>query len=646
MRGAQRPRSVLVGPATFFVLLATACTPQPPAEPRPLWDDEVRWVRVEDGWARTVPLGALRTVPASRGERLRAVVFPTSGPATVTLDTAGGERQLHLTRPQAIDLELGGPATLAAAPPVELLRPRVTGGEERRGRRILLAVADTLRFDHADEEHMPEVWNYFSTGTRFLHAYSPASWTLPSLASVFTGQLPSRLRSPGGTLISLAPGAPTLASELHRRGYVTVAATANYTVNHENGFSAGFDLFYAPRPAGEGEALELPDARWVAARARESAAWFAGEDVFLYFQFMDPHEPYRNHENGRTHYAPAVGQEPDAETLAALRAAYASEVRHLSRQLGSLLADLGELDLAVFTADHGEEFFDHRGFHHGSTLYDEVVRVPLWVRGAGCAARTLREPVSLVAVKDLVLEGRSAALPPRVTIETFAHGPPRWSGIVDRSRAIYFARQLVPQGTDDPTHHWLAEIHPRMSWTRLERSGAPGSGHPGSGHPGSGRPIDPGSEQIRRSVSLLLEHFAGHRRGLFLLFEGSGHPGRDVTLEISGVGGDGLWWGDAAHLEVAAADPAQRTAGELEVEVREPRPFALLFLPSPETGEEPPRVVDRSTGEPLAVAPIAAADPARRSPGAVAAWYDSGRPPSVLRGAEETLERLRALGYI
>jgi arylsulfatase A-like enzyme len=34
----------------------------------------------------------------------------------------------------------------------------------------------------------------------------------------------------------------------------------------------------------------------------------------------------------------------------------------------------------VLTADHGEEFWDHGGFEHGHTLYDELVHVPLVVK--------------------------------------------------------------------------------------------------------------------------------------------------------------------------------------------------------------------------------------------------------------------------
>ena len=52
---------------------------------------------------------------------------------------------------------------------------------------------------------------------------------------------------------------------------------------------------------------------------------------------------------------------------------------------GKLLDRLRERGLyeeltIVITSDHGEEFNEHGGFWHGTTLYDEQVRVPLLVK--------------------------------------------------------------------------------------------------------------------------------------------------------------------------------------------------------------------------------------------------------------------------
>ena len=39
--------------------------------------------------------------------------------------------------------------------------------------------------------------------------------------------------------------------------------------------------------------------------------------------------------------------------------------------------------VVVVTSDHGEEFFEHGGFEHNRTLYDEMLRVPLLIKSPG-----------------------------------------------------------------------------------------------------------------------------------------------------------------------------------------------------------------------------------------------------------------------
>jgi arylsulfatase A-like enzyme len=67
-------------------------------------------------------------------------------------------------------------------------------------------------------------------------------------------------------------------------------------------------------------------------------------------------------------------------------------------------AGLRDDTLVVITSDHGEEFLEHGGVLHGGTQFDEVLRVPLILRGPGIPADTrLAEPVSVVDVLPTVL---------------------------------------------------------------------------------------------------------------------------------------------------------------------------------------------------------------------------------------------------
>ncbi|MCP4657627.1 MAG: sulfatase-like hydrolase/transferase, partial [bacterium] len=63
---------------------------------------------------------------------------------------------------------------------------------------------------------------------------------------------------------------------------------------------------------------------------------------------------------------------------------------------------LYESSVVIFLSDHGEEFFDHRGWGHGRTLYQEQLRVPLIVRFPGADAPRGRRISGLGQQVDLL----------------------------------------------------------------------------------------------------------------------------------------------------------------------------------------------------------------------------------------------------
>lgn len=110
----------------------------------------------------------------------------------------------------------------------------------------------------------------------------------------------------------------------------------------------------------------------------------------LWVHYFDVHEPYRE-----THFGTS-----DMDR-------YDSEIRKVDAQLGRLVrearARLQRDVIFVLSADHGEEFRDHGGLYHGSTLYDEQVRVPLLISAPDLAARRVSAPVELVDVAPTLL---------------------------------------------------------------------------------------------------------------------------------------------------------------------------------------------------------------------------------------------------
>ena len=606
--------------SSLLVWLLAACSPQQATQER-LWVDEEEWQRIELGWARAVSLDRSRLIPdVSRGERLEAVIFVSETGGELVVESGGRESRVPVRGSQRIEVKLspghakvhyeGSPAVMHGA-------RRVRG--EPVTRREMLVLVDTLRADYATAERMPEVVGFFAPGALFRRAYSPATWTPPSVASLFTGKVPVKLRvaDADGSLIALPPRQDTLAKAMGRRGFHSVAIIGNYVINHENGFSAGFDLFLAPEVLDAGE---WPDAELIADRARQVLSWLGDRDLFVYLHFSDPHDPYRNHEAGSALAAPTTGEEPGPtpSELAALKEAYGSEVRRLDGVLGTLLRDAEPLDVVAFTSDHGEEFLEHGGFKHGPTVYPEVSRVPLMVRGGAVEAGSFDDPISLVELKGMLTEppGASSTSAHGVGIESFTHGvPPRWSWAHEAGQVFLFAQELGGRRDQngDAVATWLERNHPAVVYTAADgeaRFGGPG--------------------ELQQAMLRLGEHFWGYRRGMWIF---QPEPG-ELLLEVGGVEQAGWVWGPEAATSVVAN-------GEGGVLLSREQGPSLIFLAGSEASSQ---VVDLAMAEPI----LLRKGPPRElpSPARLIAWADPGRDSAEIAGVSETMERLRVLGYL
>ena len=145
--------------------------------------------------------------------------------------------------------------------------------------------------------------------------------------------------------------------------------------------------FYQPAQAVTEHALD-----WLDNGRPPGAAPF-----FLFLHYMDPHDPFMDWTRPGVGYARVRMGEPDpAKSLDAMKKAYALEIEYLDQHLGVLFDGLRSRGLyddsvILLTSDHGEEFYDHGGWWHGRTLYEEQLRVPLLVKLPGNEAGGERE---------------------------------------------------------------------------------------------------------------------------------------------------------------------------------------------------------------------------------------------------------------
>ncbi len=311
---------------------------------------------------------------------------------------------------------------------------------------IVVVVVDTLRADRLSAERRlsadggarrttPNLDALAARGQRYTRAYAHSSWTLPSMASLLTGALPSRhglhLADAAGHFGALPAHLRTLPADLARRGYRTAAVVNNTFLAPAHGLDRGF-VHYDYQGASNQQLRRAPET--VAA----GLTWLGEETTpaFLMLHLMDPHLDYDPPASARGRWSgeppPSVADRPPGEVFEEVRTgrlvATAAARRHLTdlydeevwavdAALGQLVAGLGERwarTVLVVTADHGEELWDHGGFEHGHSLLGEVTRVPLVVAGGGVAPLVVHHPVGHIdlhaALRD-VAAGRATSHP-------------------------------------------------------------------------------------------------------------------------------------------------------------------------------------------------------------------------------------------
>ena len=283
---------------------------------------------------------------------------------------------------------------------------------------VLLIMVDTLRADYLapyDEKWagtQPTIESLAADSVVFEQAHANSSWTRASFANVYTSLVPSSHNT--ALKSSRLPGdVVTLAETLQDAGYATGGLPNNTNVTSTFGFGQGFDhypylapnmpfwatesvyqlsMYAVLRKVAEkakGDAHEVADFYQPAEVAVTEAQAFIdaqeGDKWFLMVHLMEPHDPYFEHPYNGVAYGRAEHEVPEAEKVEYLKDTYAAEIAFMDEQLAPFIAQLkasGQYDntLIVLSADHGEEFMEHGGWWHATTLYEEQTHVPLIVK--------------------------------------------------------------------------------------------------------------------------------------------------------------------------------------------------------------------------------------------------------------------------
>ena len=286
---------------------------------------------------------------------------------------------------------------------------------------VILITVDALRADHLGcygyhRDTSPAVDTLAVGGTLFTHAFVPKGSTWPSLATIHTALWPVThgVRYNG---MRLTDEPEALAEVLKGNGYTCGAFVTNGGRQNFEGFDVKHTYNQEPRDR---------------IATRDTLDWIeehASDKFFVWLHLFSPHGPYDPPANARKFTDPGYSGDLDGsyqrttqvfieqeelskEDLGHVIDLYDDEVLLMDTMVEALMTKLLNLGLAgntlvVFTADHGEELYDHhRYFHHQASVYEGTLHVPFlfWLPGTIPAGKRIEKPVSVIHVAPTILD--------------------------------------------------------------------------------------------------------------------------------------------------------------------------------------------------------------------------------------------------
>ncbi len=173
-----------------------------------------------------------------------------------------------------------------------------------------------------------------------------------------------------------------LAHQLWNHGYRTAAITGGGQVDARFGFQTGFEAYQVDYWLYSVDQV----ADWLEAGRRRKD--------FLFLHTFEIHDPYtdqrfvrgmpagriRDRFSVREHWSWRNEMSPEEKAYA--EALYDGDIAFTDERLGELFDELErrgllERSIVIVTSDHGEQFWEHGNWRHGSSMYDHQLLVPL-----------------------------------------------------------------------------------------------------------------------------------------------------------------------------------------------------------------------------------------------------------------------------
>jgi hypothetical protein len=263
---------------------------------------------------------------------------------------------------------------------------------------VLLITIDAVRAELVNSgrfaAELPNLTRLRDESVWFSEARAAGTLTKVSLASLFFGTYFFQQYWTGsGAYAPREDMSPRFPDLLSQAGVRTISLRGITWLHNSNGVVRGFGEEHNVRARGHNYTPARPMLRALTRVLGE----LDERPTFVFLHLTDPHFPY------------APRGETDFDR-------YFAEVAQVDAELGRLLEVLEQPALKartvlVVSADHGEAFGEHRSRTHGTTLYDETLRVPLLVRLPDRRSRRVDKNVSLIDVGPSILDLMGVATP-------------------------------------------------------------------------------------------------------------------------------------------------------------------------------------------------------------------------------------------
>ena len=325
---------------------------------------------------------------------------------------------------------------------------------------VLLITIDCLRVDHLScfgyhKNISPELDSLAKEGVMFTQAITNGPSTPASFPSILSSTYPLMYND-----YPKISERRTLISEiLKEHGYKTAGFNSNPYLSKYSNYNKGFDFFedYLSRKSedisfrkkilnklreydslyaimkkinnikkkidieNKNSPLNLPYQRADRVNA-DSLAWLEQnqDGFFLWLHYMDTHHPfYPPKEFSKFNIKQMEEAEKylienpdvlDEKILNNLISLYDETIQYVDYCLGKLFLELKNKNLwdstlIIITADHGEEFKEHGDFSHIAKLYDELIHVPLIIKGSQIQSNiSIDNIVSLIDLAPTILD--------------------------------------------------------------------------------------------------------------------------------------------------------------------------------------------------------------------------------------------------